>query len=74
MGENVPPSFGFAGLCTNYSQYNATYFQNVIFPQRWSGNYADALNLDTSLQLEVAFNAYGLFNTQGHPNQCSMQQ
>ncbi len=73
MGENVPPSFGFGGLCTNYSQSNAEYFQNVIFPQRWSGNYADALNLDTSLQLEVAFNAYGLYNTQGRPNQCSMQ-
>jgi hypothetical protein len=72
MGVNVPPSFGFAGICANYSRENASYFQNVTFPQRWNGNYADALNMDTSLQFEVAFNSYATFKGQGHPNQCSM--
>jgi hypothetical protein len=72
MGVNVPPSFGFAAICSNYSRDNASYFQNVTFPQRWSGNYADALNMDTSLQLEVAFNSYAIFKTQGRPNPCSM--
>ena len=56
MGTNVPPSFGFAGMCTQYSLANASYFQNLVAPQSFSGgNYPDALPLDTSLQLEVAF-------------------
>lgn len=64
MGVNVPPSFGFPGLCTTYSADNASYFQNIQVPQAFpGGRYPNALFLDTSLQLEVAFNQYGLYNT-----------
>jgi hypothetical protein len=73
MGVNVPPSFGFAGMCTNYSSLNAAYFNNIIAPQKFSdGNYPDALPLDTSLQLEVAFQQYGQFNTFKAPAACTM--
>ncbi|MET0969603.1 MAG: hypothetical protein ABWY18_10415, partial [Tardiphaga sp.] len=64
MGVNVPPSFGFSGMCTQYSSLNAAYFNNIIAPQKFSGgNYSDAIPLDTSLQLEVAYQQYGQFNT-----------
>ncbi len=72
MNVNVPPSFGFPGMCTTYSLANAAYFQNIVPPQSFSGgNFPDALSLDTSLQLEVAFQQYGLFATQGSPIQCT---
>jgi len=71
MGINVPPSFGFDGMCSQYSMENAAYFQNQQAPQRFPGGlYPDALSLDTSLQLAVAFNQYGIFNTKHAPNAC----
>lgn len=71
MGLNVPPSFGFDGMCTQYSMMNADYFQNQQAPQRFPGGlYPDAISLDTSLQIAVAFNQYGIFNTQHVPNAC----
>jgi len=71
MGLNVPPSFGFDGMCTQFSMENAVYFQNQQAPQRFPGGlYPDAISLDTSLQLAVAFNQYGIFNTQQAPNAC----
>ena len=73
MGTNVPPSFGFSGMCTQYSATNAAYFNNIIAPQKFSGgNYPDALPLDTSLQLEVAFQQYGQFNTYDAPAACTL--
>jgi hypothetical protein len=73
MGVNVPPSFGFNGLCTQYSAMNAGYFDNIIAPQKFSGGYfPDALPLDTSLQLEVAFQQYGQFNTYKAPAACTL--
>lgn len=72
MGTNVPPSFGFSGMCTQYSAGNAAYFQNLQPPQRFpGGQFPDALSLDTSLQLEVAFQQYGLFATQNAPTPCT---
>lgn len=64
MGVNVPPSFGFDGMCVQYSSENANYFQNVRFPQAFpGGRYPLALFLDTSQQLEVAFGQYALHHT-----------
>jgi hypothetical protein len=64
MGGNVPPSFGFAGMCVQYSLDNAAYFQNIPFPQAFpNGRFPGALNMDTSLQLEVAFTQFGIYNT-----------
>lgn len=63
MGPSVPPSFGFEGICQTYSLDNASYFQNVQFPQSFpGGRYPNALSMDTSLQLEVAFTQFGLYN------------
>jgi hypothetical protein len=71
MGVNVPPSFGFDGMCVAYSLENATYFQNQQAPQGFpGGQYAGAVSLDTSLQLEVAFDQYGVYATQHKPNAC----
>lgn len=71
MGTNIPPSFGFPGLCQVYSLDNAAYFQDVLFPQSFpGGRYPDALSMDTSLQLAVAFRQFGLFNTKT-PQQCT---
>lgn len=72
MGANVPPSFGFPGLCQVYSLENAAYFQNQTMPQRFpGGQYADAFTLDTSLQMEVAFAEYGQYNTDHAPQACT---
>ena len=73
MGVNVPPSFGFAGMCTQYSIANAGYFANIVAPQKFStGTFPDAIPLDTSLQLEVAFQQYGQFNTAKAPAACTL--
>jgi hypothetical protein len=72
MGSNVPPSFGFAGMCQAYSLENSSYFQNQSTPQRFpGGQYGDAFTMDTSLQLEVAFTQYGYFNTDHGPQACT---
>jgi len=71
MGTNVPSAFGFGGMCTQYSLANTSYFQNIQPPQKFTGGqFSDAMSLDTSLQLEVAFNQYGVFNTQKQPRAC----
>ncbi|WP_394152293.1 hypothetical protein [Vibrio maritimus] len=55
MGVTIPPIFGFDGLCEQYSQENVNYFQTTQFPQAYSGgNYPELLNLDTSLQMQIA--------------------
>ena len=52
---------------------NAAYFDNIIAPQKFaSGTFPDALPLDTSLQLEVAFQQYGQFNTFKAPAACTL--
>ena len=69
MGVNAPSTFGFAGICDAFSQDNVNYFQNMVPPQGYhGGEFPQALNLDTSLQLWVAFTQYGQFNTYGAPN------
>lgn len=71
MGTNVPDSFGFPGICTVNSRDNENYFQTIAAPMSYSGGqFPDALSLDTSLQLAVAFTEYGYYNTQGAPRPC----
>jgi hypothetical protein len=71
MGTNVPASFGFDGMCLEYSLDNAAYFQNQLPPQHFpGGRFPDAFSLDTSLQLEVAFDQYGRFVTSNAPLKC----
>ena len=73
MGVNVPPSFGFDGMCKEFSLANAAYFNNTKAPQSFSsGNYPAAIPLDTSLQLEVAMQQYGQFNTYKAPAACTL--
>ena len=77
MGENVPPSFGFSGLCDDSTTAQATanrdYFHNTVFPDTYfGGSYADAMNLDTSMQLAVAFTQYQTFDANAQPNSCSL--
>jgi len=74
MGTNVPPSFGFPGICETVSEENTAYFSNYDFPEAYpipSGKYDDAVPLDTSLQLAVAFTQYATFANNGEPNACS---
>lgn len=66
---NAPPIFGFDGLCETVSQANADYFANRPFPEDYPG-YPDDFNLDTSLQLQVAFEEYALWKTNGSPGEC----
>ena len=71
MGTNSPPSFGFKGMCEEYSQDNTNYFQNQIVPQGFPGGlFSSAVSLDTSLQMAVAYRQFGIFNTNHHPNKC----
>lgn len=71
MGVNVPSSFGFDGICTQFSQENVAYFQNQVPPQAYpSGRFPNAMSLDTSLQMAVAFTQFGYFNTTGKPQAC----
>ncbi len=73
MGTNVPPSFGFEGICAaGGSAENAAYFSNYIFPQAYPDpKYAGAIPLDTSLQLAVAFTQYSIFANNGAPTGCT---
>ena len=70
IGQNVPPIFGFTGICTAYNETNAMYFSNQIFPARWA-QYPNTTSMDTSLQLLVAFSSYGTYAKQGKPNACT---
>ncbi|HXR74319.1 MAG TPA: hypothetical protein VN737_00005, partial [Bryobacteraceae bacterium] len=68
----TPPIFGFPGLCTQYSLENAQYFNNVQFPQGYTGGqYPDVMNLDTSLQLQVSFFQYAQYKHTGKPAACT---
>ncbi|WP_213803141.1 hypothetical protein [Granulicella sp. dw_53] len=72
MGINVPPSFGFSGMCQSFSLENSAYFQNQNAPQGFpGGNFPDAFTMDTSLQLAVAFTQYANFHINHEPNACS---
>lgn len=72
LADTMPPIFGFEGLCTNYSLANAEYFADTAFPMSYSGgNYPNLMSMDTSLQMQVAFEQYGQFNQYGEPAPCT---
>ncbi|HEX5749488.1 MAG TPA: hypothetical protein VFZ09_24885 [Archangium sp.] len=71
-GSNtIPPIFGFPGQCTTNSVDNANYFTNNQFPMAYAGGqYPNLMNMDTSLQMWVAFLQYGQFNQFNQPEAC----
>ncbi len=72
MGTNVPPSFGFAGMCQEFSAENSDYFQNQSAPQGFPGGlFPGAVSLDTSLQMAVAFTQYGNYHVNHKPDTCT---
>ena len=51
---------------------SAQYFAHYPFPQPYPGGQFDtALPLDTSLQLQVAYQQYGQWKTAGEPEACT---
>lgn len=62
MGKNTPCIFDFPGMGTESNQANEYFFQNIRFPDPYSDpKYRDAIPLDSSLQLLVAFKSYAEF-------------
>lgn len=75
-GAYSPPIFAFPGMCEQYSADNVNYFQTIQFPQGYSGgNYPDTMNLDTSLQMQIALQKWSLFKSKGKAAAaCEVQQ
>ncbi len=73
MGKNVPPAFGFDGICEDGgSKANVDYFATYQFPKPYpGGEYAGAVPLDTSLQMAVAMTQYSTFVINGAPTDCT---
>ncbi|SEL91291.1 hypothetical protein SAMN05444354_109284 [Stigmatella aurantiaca] len=70
--NNTPVIFGFPGQCTTQAAENANYFVNNQFPMSYrGGQYPNLMNMDTSLQLWVAFLQYGQFKQAGAPKACT---
>ena len=62
--SNSVPIFGFATQCAVVSPQNTAYFSNVAYPGQypaWPGVSGQQINLDTSLQLQVAYKEYANF-------------
>jgi hypothetical protein len=69
QGENVPAIFAFDGLCTEYNEANATYFSDYQYPDPFpSSAFDEAIPLDSSLQLAVAFTQYANFANPDAPS------
>ncbi|KAA3664432.1 MAG: hypothetical protein DWQ04_05750 [Chloroflexi bacterium] len=62
QGENVPAIFNFDGICTEFNEANADYFSDYQYPAPYpNGSFDEAIPLDSSLQLAVAFTQYANF-------------
>ncbi len=71
VGVPTPPIFGFPDLCSIFSSANQQYFNDIQFPLGYTGGqYPGLLNLDTSLQLQVAFVEYAQYKQAGQPRAC----
>lgn len=69
--STAPPIFGFNGQCEVNSVDNAQYFSNNQFPMAYTGGqYPNLLSMDTSLQMQVAFEQYGQYKQYGKPVAC----
>ena len=67
---NIPPIFGFPGICTEENATNTTYFTGLPYPETWP-THPNTMSVDTSLQLLVAFQSYGAFETHGGDPTCT---
>ena len=66
QGQTIPAIFNFCGMCTEYNAANAQYFSDQKYPATYPGNqFPDAIPLDSSLQLAVAFAQWANYK---HPN------
>jgi len=66
QGVTIPAIFSFPGLCTDHNEGNEDYFSNYRYPQPFPspeqpGPFAQAIPLDSSLQLAVAFAEYATY-------------
>ncbi|HYH80008.1 MAG TPA: hypothetical protein VEX86_09420 [Longimicrobium sp.] len=68
--SNSVPIFGYATQCATVSPQNSAYFSNVAYPAQypaWPGVSGQQINLDTSLQLQVAYKQYANFLSTAGP-------
>jgi hypothetical protein len=71
QGSNVPYVFQFDGMCTTYNAANLSYFSDYAYPAAVPGtNFKDAIPLDSSLQLQVAFQQYAVYKHPEQPRVC----
>jgi hypothetical protein len=66
QGVTIPAIFSFPGLCTDHNEGNEAYFSDYRYPQPFPsadqpGPFAQAIPLDSSLQLAVAFAQYATY-------------
>jgi hypothetical protein len=66
QGVTIPAIFNFPGLCTTHNPDNAAYFSDYRYPQPFPSPeqpspFAQAIPLDSSLQLAVAFAQYATY-------------
>jgi hypothetical protein len=73
QGNNIPAIFGFTGMCTQFNEANHNYFSDYKYPSAFPGStgaVAQAMPLDSSLQLQVAFAQYGVYKNPLVPRTC----
>ena len=66
QGVTIPAIFSFPGMCTTHNADNAAYFSDYRYPQPYPSAenpnpFAQAVPLDSSLQLAVAFAQYATY-------------
>ena len=68
QGVSIPAIFSFAGLCTTHNAANTAYFSDYSYPDPFPNANApqpnpfeNAIPLDSSLQLAVAFAEYATY-------------
>jgi hypothetical protein len=70
-GKTIPPVFGYSSQCATPDATNALFFGNRKYPERVSA-FPDAIPLDFSLQLAVAFGQYKAFVASGKAIPCTL--
>jgi hypothetical protein len=71
QGVNVPNVFHFDGMCTTYNAANKSYFADYAYPAPAPGtSFKDAIALDSSLQVQVAFQQYAVYKHPEQPRTC----
>jgi hypothetical protein len=72
QGQNIPAIFNFNGMCTDHNTDNAHYFSDYKYPATYpGGQFKDAIPLDSSLQVAVAYAQYGVFKNPQAPRTCT---